>query len=104
MKELLPEEDLLPTHTPFGVNPEWQRESLRTLRSLENEGRHAEFRRNDYMYAQALSTSLSRPDMARAIGVSRSRVDQILRAHHDLLQTRRNRAAAEATARHLPGG
>ena len=102
MKELLPDEPLEPTHTPLGVDPARQADTLRSLRALENEGRDAEFRRNDFMYAQALSNSVSRPDMAHAIGVSRSRVDQLIREHHELLQARRNAEAAVRTARHMP--
>jgi hypothetical protein len=99
MKEPLADEDLRPTHTPFAVDPDRQADSMRQLRDLENRGRLAEQERNGLMYALALSNSLSRPDMARAIGVSRSRVDQLLREHHDLLEARRAAEAAERVAR-----
>ena len=102
MKNLLPEDELTPTHTPLGVDPARQAEYLRELRALENQGRQAEFDRNDFIVARALSNSLSRPDMARAIGVSRSRIDQIIRSHHQLLQDRRNAAAANLNARRAP--
>jgi hypothetical protein len=39
--------------------------------------------------------------MARAIGVSRSRVDQIISRHYALLQRQRNAAAAAQVARHM---
>src|SRR4051812_37099166 len=102
MKDLLPLEDLQPTHTPFGVDPAWQAETLTRLRELENAGRQTQFERNDLIVANALSNSVSRPDMARAIGVSRSRVDQIISSHWTMLQQRRNAAAAEGVARHMP--
>jgi hypothetical protein len=101
MKPLLPDEELRPTHTPFAVDPEVQAETLRRLRRLENDGRLARFERDDLIVANALSNSLSRPDMARAIGVSRSRVDQIISRHYALLQEHRNAAAAAPVARHL---
>jgi hypothetical protein len=101
MTSLLPDEDLRPTHTPYGAVPEWQAETMRRLRELENRGRQAEFDRNDLMAACALSSSLSRPDMARAIGKSRSRVDQILSQHAAMLQERKAAAQAEQVARHL---
>jgi len=73
---------------------------MRRLRGLENQGRQAEYDRNDLMAACALSGSLSRPDMGRAIGRSRSRVDQILREHAQLLEERNAATAAERVARH----
>src|SRR4051794_18620567 len=102
MKDLLPDDPLQPTHTPLGVDRGYQAETLNRLRALENTGRRARFDRDDLIVANALSNSLSRPDMARAIGVSRSRIDQIIRSHYELLQERRNVAAAEQTARHMP--
>ena len=100
MKELLPTEMLQPTHTPLGVDRDYQVETLGRLRELENAGRRVRFDRDDLIAANALSNSLSRPDMARAIGVSRSRIDQIISSHHAVLQRRRNDAAAERVARH----
>ena len=102
MKSLLPDEELYPTHTPAGVDPDLQADALRQLRRLHNAGLQAEFDRNDLMVANALSHSLSRPDMARAIGVSRSRVDQILAAHWQFLQDQRNEVAAELNRRRGP--
>jgi hypothetical protein len=97
-----PHEDLQPTHTPLGVDPVEQAETLRRLRAFENEGRMARFRRNDLLAAAVLSHTVSRPDMARAIGVSVSRLNQIVAGHAQLLQHKRNLAAAERVARHLP--
>jgi hypothetical protein len=102
MKPPLPDEDIRPTHTPLGVDPEYQAKTLRRLRELENEGRRARFDRDDLMVANSLSNSLSRRDMAHAIGVTKARVDQVLASHSHLLQQRRERALHERTARHLP--
>lgn len=102
VKPLLPTEDLCPTHTRLGVDPERQAESMRRLRELENRGRQAEYDRNDLLCALALSNSLSRPDMARSIGVSRSRVDQLIRDHYSLVLDRRAAAAITQFARHMP--
>jgi len=102
MKTPLPNEDLRPTHTPLGVDAERQAKSMRRLRELENRGRRAEYARNDLLYALALSNSLSRPDMGRAIGVSRSRIDQLITHHYELVQGRKAAAAAQQVARHMP--
>jgi hypothetical protein len=102
MRDPLPDEDLRPTHTPLGVDPESQAASLRELRALENAGRSATWLRNDHMLALALSNSVSRPDMARAIGVSPSRVDQLIAAHHKRLADKRTSALREQAQRHLP--
>jgi hypothetical protein len=102
MTTLLPDEDLRPTHTPMGVDPESQAASLRELRALTNAARATTWWRDDRMVALALSNSVSRPDMARAIGLSLSRVNQILASHHKLLQDERNAAARERVLRHLP--
>ena len=102
MKDLLPDEDLRPTYTPLGVDPESQAESLCELRELANGGRAYEWRRNDRVVALALSHSLSRTDMARAIGVSRSRVDQLIAQHYQRLQDEGAAAMHERVNRHLP--
>lgn len=101
VRDVLPEEDLEPTHTPLGVDPTYQAEALKRLRELENTGRAARFERDDLIVANALSNSLSRRDMGRAIGVSRSRIDQIISSHYAMLQERRNIAGAVRVARHM---
>lgn len=101
-KEPLPDEDLRPTHTPMGVDPDSQAANLRELRALENAGRSAIWLRDDRMVALALSGSVSRPDMARAIGVSTSRVDQLIAAHHARLDEQRTAELRERAQRHLP--
>ncbi|MCW2983822.1 MAG: hypothetical protein JWR63_1392 [Conexibacter sp.] len=102
MKNLLPDEDLRPTHTPLGVDPESQAASLRELRELTNAGRAVTWWRDDRMVALAQSNSISRPDMARAIGLSPSRVDQLIADHYKMLQDQKNAAARERVLRHLP--
>jgi hypothetical protein len=102
MKDLLSDDGLEPTHTPLGVDRPYQATTMLRLRELENRGRQARFDRDDLIVANALSNSLSRPDMARAIGVSRSRIDQIINNHSALLQERRNAAGAALVARHSP--
>jgi hypothetical protein len=102
MKEPLPDDDLRPTHTPLGVDPLSQAESMRELRALTNLGRAADWLLADRLVALALSNSVSRPDMARAIGLSRSRVDQIIANHYKSLQDQRAAAARERVLRHLP--
>lgn len=92
-------DDVEPTHTPRGVDREYQRKTLRRLRELENQGRQARFSRDDLILANSLSRSLSRPDMARAIDVSPGRVDQIIVQHSTMLQDQTNAAAAELNAK-----
>jgi hypothetical protein len=105
MRDLLPgDEDLRPSHTPLGVDADSQAESMRELRALENTGLAARWLRDDRMVALALSNSLSRPDMARAIGVSRSRVDQLIATHYQRLQDERTAALLARAALHLPPG
>lgn len=101
-KEPLPDEDLQPTHTPLGVDRDSQAESLRELRTLTNAGRAIEWWRDDRLVSLAQSGSVSRPDMARAISVSTSRVDQLIANHYKTIQDQRNAAAREQVLRHLP--
>lgn len=101
MRDLLRDEALEPTHTPLGVDPTYQAETLKRLREFENTGRRARFERDDLIVANALSNSLSRRDMGRAIGVSRSRIDQIISSHYAMLQERRNIEGAARVARHM---
>jgi galactose-1-phosphate uridylyltransferase len=51
----------------------------RELRELSNGIASAYRRRDELIQALALSNSLSREDMARATGLAKSRVDQIIR-------------------------
>jgi hypothetical protein len=102
VKELLPDEDVRPTHTPPGVDADRQAETLQRLRGLENRGRQSRFQRDDLIVANSLSHSLTRRDMGRAIGVTRSRIDQIIASHSAQLQSQRNATLADQARRHVP--
>jgi hypothetical protein len=105
MKDLLPDDDdLRPSHTPLGVDQESQAESMRELRALENAGRAARWLRDDRLVALAMSNSLSRPDMARSIGMSRPRVDQLIADHYKRLQDERTAELLARAVRHFPQG
>lgn len=77
--ELLPDEDLRPEREVPHVETERQAELMRELRALHNAIPQAQLTRDRQMQAWALSNSLSRHDMARAVGLAKSRVDQIIR-------------------------
>jgi DNA-directed RNA polymerase specialized sigma subunit len=96
------EDELMPTWTPPGADYNLQVESMRELRELTDRIAHAHWERDERMAALALSNSLSRRDIATAIGCSKSRVDQILRETAEELQRRDSRAAAARVARHMP--
>jgi hypothetical protein len=77
---------------------------MRELRDLSNGIASAYRRRDELMQALALSNSLSREDMARATGLAKSRVDQIIRELTEQDQRRRNAEALERVRRHMPHG
>lgn len=76
---------------------------MRELRELSNGVATAYRLRDKRMQALALSGSLSREDMARATGLAKSRVDQIIRELTEDDQRRRSEEAMERVRRHLPG-
>lgn len=78
-----PDENLVPTWTPAGVDRDRQIEDMYELRRLSNAIAQAYFARDDKMLALSLSNSLSRTDMARATGLNKSRVDQSIREQAD---------------------
>jgi len=80
--DLLPDEDLQPTHPLPHVPLEVQAASMRELRAMHNEIPLGYQRRDGQMTAWALSNSLSRHDMAIATGLAKSRVDQIVRDNY----------------------
>jgi hypothetical protein len=98
----LPDEVLEPTYTPPGIESAAQRAHLRELRELQNAIPAAQFTRDDRMTALALSGAVSRRDMARACGLNKSRVDQIVAAHSGRLQCARQTRARELEARRRP--
>jgi hypothetical protein len=87
--EALPEVDLLPQQPVPNVSVESQAEKMRQLRAAQNRGASGYRERDDLMVAWALSNTLSRADMATAVGRAPSRVNQIIR----------NTAAREAESR-----
>jgi hypothetical protein len=100
--ELLLDEDLQPANPVHGVAIEVQAESMRKLRAMHNEIPSSTIQRDRQMQAWALSNSLSRQDMAVAVGLAKSRVDQIIRDLTLLDQARKAREAYERLRRHMP--
>lgn len=100
--QLLPDEDLQPTRPVPAVPVDRQAESMRKLRAMHNEIPNGFIRRDRQMQAWALSNSLSRQDMAVAVGLAKSRVDQIIRDLTLLDQARNAREAYERLRRHMP--
>lgn len=76
---MLPEVDLLPAHPVPNVSLESQAEKMKELRAAQNRGASGYGERNGLMVAWSLSNTLSRADMAAAIGRAPSRVNQIIR-------------------------
>lgn len=99
---LLPDEPIEPTCTRHNVKPEVQREALRELRQLQNAIPSAQLRRDDRLTSLANSGTVSRQDMARACGLNKSRIDQIIAAHARRIQDDRNADAAARVQRHMP--
>ena len=100
--DVLPDQDLEPRNPVPGVPRSLQAESMRELRAMHNEIPRGFIRRDRQMQAWALSNSVSRQDMATAVGMHKSRVDQIIR---DLTLSDRAikaRAAVEQMRRHMP--
>jgi len=80
--EVLPNENLQPTHPVPHVPTEVQAASMQALRAMHNEIPLGYQKRDGQMTAWALSNSLSREDMAIATGLAKSRVDQIIRENY----------------------
>jgi hypothetical protein len=100
--EILPDENLEPTNPVHGVPVDVQAESMRRLRALHNQIPHSTAQRDRQMQAWALSNSVSRHDMAIAVGLAKSRVDQIIRELTLLDQAHNAREAYERLRRHMP--
>jgi hypothetical protein len=79
---LLPDEPIEPTSTPPGTSFIEQREILRELRMLQNAIPTAQLARDKRLAALARNGAISRRDMARACGLNKSRIDQIVAASH----------------------
>jgi hypothetical protein len=76
----LPDEAIEPTSTRPGVTYLEQCEALRELRTLHNAISAAQLARDERLAGLARTGIVSRRDMARACGLNKSRVDQILAA------------------------
>jgi hypothetical protein len=76
----LPDEPIEPTVTPPETTFEEQCEALRELRALHNAISGAQLARDECVAALARSGTVSRRDMARACGLNKSRIDQIVAA------------------------
>jgi hypothetical protein len=74
----LDDAELLPTWTTRSHDYERQIEAMREIRLLSNNIAEVHRERDQLLAALALSQSLSRADMARAAGLSKPRIDQIL--------------------------
>jgi hypothetical protein len=90
------DEELLPTWTTRSHDYEGQVKSMREIRDLSNGIANAHRERDQRMAALALSNSLSRADMARAAGLSKARIDQIL---FEVAEEHRQRHQREGEAR-----
>lgn len=97
----LPDKPIEPTHTPSNTTVEAQRELLSELRQLQNAIPAAQLKRDDRLTALALSGTVTRKDMARACGLNKSRIDQIIAAHTRRIQVDRNAAAKARMRRHM---
>jgi hypothetical protein len=100
--ELLPEGELTPTQPLPDVSLESQAEKMRELRAAQNRGARGFRERDDLMVAWALSSTLSRADMAVAIGKVPSRVNQIIRATASREAEIRTRELHARGAVHMP--
>ena len=78
--DLLPDEAIEPTSTPPSTEYAEQLDVLRELRALQNAIPAAQLARDQRLTAVARSGTVSRRDMARACGLAKSRVDQIIAA------------------------
>lgn len=98
------DDDLLPTWTTRSHDYDRQVESMREIRDLSNGIASAHRERDQRLAALALSNSLSRTDMARAAGLSKPRIDQILFEVAEENQRLKNVEAEERVRRHSPVG
>jgi hypothetical protein len=96
------DDDLVPTWTTRSHDYQRQIELMREIRESSNGIAAAHHRRDQLLAALALSSSLSRNDMARAAGLSKPRIDQILFEVAEDAQRRRQAEGEERVRRHLP--
>jgi hypothetical protein len=102
--DVLPEVDLRPTQPVPNVSLESQAEKMRELRAAQNRGALGFRERDNLMVAWALSNTLSRADMAVAIGRAPSRINQIIRATSAREAELRTRELRDRASRHRAEG
>jgi len=98
----LPNEKLTPTRPIPGLPIRVQEDHMTELRDAQNQIPAGHAVRDGLMQAWSLSNTLSRHDMALATGLAKSRVDQLIREATERDIVRRNKAARERVARHMP--
>jgi hypothetical protein len=94
--------DLLPTWTTRSHDYERQVEAMLEICVLSNNIAGAHRERDQLLAALALSQSLSRADMARAAGLSKPRIDQILYEVATENARRQQSDGEERVRRHSP--
>jgi hypothetical protein len=77
---------------------------MHEIRELSNNIAGAHRERDQRLAALALSNSLSRTDMARAAGLSKARIDQILFEVAEQDRQQKNVEAEARARRHMPPG
>lgn len=97
---VLAEVSLTPIQPISDVSLESQADKMRELRAAQNRGARGYRERDDLMVAWALSNTLSRADMAVAIGRAPSRVNQIIRSTAARENEMRAQALHSRAARH----
>jgi hypothetical protein len=96
------DDELLPTWTTRSHDYERQVEAMREIRELSNGIAAAHRERDQRLAALALSSSLSRVDMARAAGLTKARIDQILFEVAEQDRRRKQVEGEERVRRHMP--
>src|SRR4051794_33079783 len=100
--ERLPDDVLAPTRPIRDVPIDVQAGHMRELRGAQNQIADGHAVRDGLMHAWALSSTLSRHDMAVATGLAKSRVDQLIREAAERQVATWNAVARERVARHMP--
>jgi hypothetical protein len=77
-RRLPDDEALRATHVALGTTQEIATKQMIRLRALHNAVADAYTARDEFIYERAVNRDLSRPDMAMACGVNKSRIDQII--------------------------
>lgn len=94
-------QEFKPTHTPPGVKPKDQVRFMMELNGAASSISSTYQRRNDLIHALSLSGTLSRRDMARATGLNKSRIDQIIRSEFEAKREVEIEEAKSRVARHV---